>query len=272
MTSTSALTAAAVLLAGLSAALVVPGAAAPPGGTSGDGAGRLRSPALAPFSVPAAVLGLGLVLGSWLSTERLMLAAILGAVGVGVARLVQRGRDARSAERRSDQVLAVCEAMASDLAAGQPPLSSLDRAALEWPEFAPVAVAGRLGANVPAVLRELSGRPGARELRTLAATWQVAHDTGSGLADAIGQAADAIRSERRTVRLVAAELASAHATARMLAVLPLGVLLMGSGIGGDPIGFLTGSTPGLACLALGLGLSFAGLLWLERIAGGVLRR
>ena len=50
------------------------------------------------------------------------------------------------------------------------------------------------------------------------------------------------------------------------------MLLLGSGIGGDPVGFLTGSTAGLVCLALGLGLSFAGLLWLERIADRVLRR
>jgi tight adherence protein B len=72
--------------------------------------------------------------------------------------------------------------------------------------------------------------------------------------------------------LVAAELAAAYATARLLAVLPLGVLLLGSGIGGDPVGFLTGSTAGLVCLAVGIGLSFGGLLWLDRIAGRVLRR
>jgi tight adherence protein B len=58
----------------------------------------------------------------------------------------------------------------------------------------------------------------------------------------------------------------------MLAVLPVGVLLLGAGVGGDPIGFLTGTTPGLVCLALGLALSFSGLLWLERIADRVLRR
>ena len=82
------------------------------------------------------------------------------AVALGVGRLVRRRRAARAAEQRSDQVLAVCESMASDLAAGQPPLLSLDRAAAEWPEFAPVAVAGRMGADVPAALRELPARPG----------------------------------------------------------------------------------------------------------------
>ncbi len=229
---------------------------------------RALSPALVPLAVALSVLALW----SWLSTERFALVALLAGVASGVVRLVHRRRQSRVAEQRADEVLAVCDALSSDLAAGQPPLLSLDRAAAEWPEFAPVAVAGRMGADVPAVLRELATRPGARQLRTLAATWQVAHDTGSGLAAAIGEAAASIREDRRTARLVAAELAAAHATARMLAVLPLGVLVLGSGIGGDPIGFLTGSAAGLVCLALGLGLSFTGLLWLERIADRVLAR
>lgn len=213
-----------------------------------------------------------LALWSWLDAHQFALVTLLGLVVLGIARLVRRRQVARAADRTAERVLAVCDAMASDLAAGQPPLVSLRRAAEEWPDFAPVAVAGQMGADVPSQLRELAHRPGARQLRTLAATWQVAHDTGSGLAAAIGQAADAIRADRRTARLVATELASAHATARMLAALPVGVLLLGTGIGGDPVGFLTGTTAGLVCLAIGLGLSFAGLLWLERIADRVLGR
>jgi tight adherence protein B len=219
-----------------------------------------------------AVASMTLGLWVWLDAHRFALAVLLALVAVAVLRLVRRRRAAQAADRTADQVLAVCDAMASDLSAGQPPLASLDRAAAEWPDFAPAAVAGQMGADVPGVLRALGQRPGAGQLRTLAATWQVAHDTGSGLATAIGQAAEAIRADRRTARLVAAELAAAHATARMLAVLPVGVLLLGSGIGGDPVGFLTRSTAGLVCLAVGLGLSYAGLLWLERIADRVLGR
>ena len=100
----------------------------------------------------------------------------------------------------------------------------------------------------------------------------VAHRTGAGLALAIQRAAESIRGERRTARLVAAELSSARATAKMLAVLPLGVLLLGSGIGGDPVGFLVGTPVGLGCLATGLALSLAGMRWLDRIADGVLGR
>jgi tight adherence protein B len=256
----------AVTLATAAVALAVPGPLTLP--ASPSPVGRVVPRAL----VLLAVGSLALALWSWLDAHQFALALLSGLVAMAVGRMVRRRRAARAADHTADQVLAVCDAMASDLAAGQPPLASLDRAAVEWPGFAPVAVAGQMGADVPSLLRELASRPGAGQLRTLAATWQVAHDTGSGLAGAIRQAAEAIRADRRTARLVAAELAAAHATARMLAVLPVGVLLLGSGIGGDPVGFLTGSTAGLVCLAVGLGLSYAGLLWLERIADRVLRR
>lgn len=259
-------TIAAVALAAAATGLLVPGAA-----RLSEDRERLRGP-VSPVLGLVGVATVVLVLWSWLSTHRFVLVVMLGALALGVARLVRRRRAAKSAEARSEQVLAVCDAIASDLSAGQPPLRSLHRAATEWPEFTPVAVAGEMGADVPGALRELSLCPGARQFRTLAATWQVAHETGSGLASAVGQAAEAIREDRRTARLVQSELAAAHATARMLAVLPFGVLLLGSGVGGDPVGFLVGTTAGLVCLGLGLGLSFAGLLWLEGIADRVLGR
>ena len=266
MISPAAATVAAVLLACVSVALLMPASVNVPGRNA-----QVRSE-VPRVLVLLAVLTSALVLWSGLSPHRFVLVTLLACVTFGVVRLVRRSRAARAADRRCDQVLVVCDAVASELAAGQPPLLSLDRAAAEWPDFAPVAVAGRMGADVPTALRDLATRPGAGQLRILAATWQVAHDTGSGLADAIGQAAAAIRADRRTARLVAAELAAAYATARLLAVLPRGVLLLGSGIGGDPVGFLIDSTAGLVCLALGIALSFSGLLWLERIAGRVLRR
>ena len=260
------MTAVAVALVALAAALTVPGRGSLP-------ARRVRlGRRLHPLVVVLAVLCSGAVLWSWLPLQRFVLASILVGLVAGIGRMLRRRRATRAAEQRSEHVLAVCDAMASDLAAGQPPLLSLERAASQWPEFAPVATAGRMGADVPAQLRDLARRPGAAELGTLAATWQVAHETGAGLAGAIGRAAEVIREDRRTTRLVASELAAAHATARMLALLPVGVLLLGAGVGGDPVGFLTGSLPGLCCLALGLGLSFVGMLWLDRIADRVLGR
>jgi tight adherence protein B len=213
-----------------------------------------------------------LVAGTWLPGTTLALAVIVAGVALAVGSLVRRRRRARAADRRAEEVLAVCEALASDLAAGQPPVVCLTRAAAEWPELGPAAAAGEMGADVPAALRLLARRPGAVQLRNLAASWQVAHETGSGLAAAVNRAAQGIRAQRRTARLVSAELASARATARMLAVLPVGVLLLGAGVGGDPVGLLLTTPFGLGCLAVGSALSLAGLAWLEHIADRVLRR
>lgn len=234
-----------------------------PGGTGG---------ALSRAKGLLAVVAAGLVAWTFLTPHVFALGMIGGGVAMAVHGMVRRRRARRAADARASMVLGVCESMASDLAAGQPPVTVLERAADDWAELTPVAVAARMGADVPEALRALAALPGGGQLRALAASWQVAHGAGSGLSAAIARAATTIRAERRTARLVSAELASARATARMLAVLPAGVLLLGAGVGGDPVGFLLGSSFGLACLAVGLALAVAGLHWLDRIADRVLHR
>lgn len=217
----------------------------------------------------AAAAGAALLL---LDGTHFVLALVVLAVVVAVGREIDRRRRAAAADRRADLVLALCDGLAADLLAGQPPVMALDAAAEDWAELAPVASAARLGADVPSALRALAGRPGAGQLRIVAAAWQVAHRSGAGLARALELAADNLRAERATARVVATELVAAEATARLLAVLPLGVLLLGSGLGGDPVGFLLGTPPGLVCLVVGLGLAQVGMLWLARIGDQVTGR
>jgi tight adherence protein B len=194
----------------------------------------------------------------------------LGVVAVGAAagawRMTARGRERRVAQERADRVVEVCEALAGELRAGQPPLRALRHCVEVWSELEPVATAGELGADVPRALRKLASLPGASGLAEVASAWQVSHGSGGTMALALGRVAESSRRSRAAQRLVASELASAQATARLVAVLPVAVLAMGSGLGGDPWAFLLNTPVGLGCLALGLVLAYTGLTWIERIA------
>lgn len=223
----------------------------------------------APFALAAlaATTSLALVGG----TRGAVLVIGLGCVG-GVARSVARGRADRIRAARRSHVVEVGEAMVGELRAGQPPTRALARAADVWPELAPVVAASRLGADLPSAMRQAAGRPGAESLADLAAAWQVAERSGAGLSVALGQVVASARGRQLADALVAGELASARATARLVAALPVGTLAMSAGIGGDPWSFLLDSPVGVALLGAGVGLIFVGLAWIDRIAGSVTAR
>ncbi|MEV5000705.1 type II secretion system F family protein [Nocardioides sp. LML1-1-1.1] len=199
--------------------------------------------------------------------------AVLGLVGLGLAggahRMLRRTRAARRAAVHRTRVVELCDAVQAELAAGQSAEQALGRAADDWPFVGPAARAAATGGDVTAALRELAAVPGAGSLRVVAAAWLVAHRTGHGLADALGRVADDLRAAEQTHRVVVGELASARATARLLAALPVVALALGAGAGASPWAFLLGSTAGLACLVAGLALGYAGLAWVDALAADV---
>ena len=127
---------------------------------------------------------------------------------------------------------------------GQPAEAALDQAAEAWPVIGPVAQCQAYGGDVPAALRRAALEPGAEGMALVAAAWHVSHRTGHGLADALGRVAQALRDGRATDRVVRGELASARATARLVAALPLVALAIGAGSGGDPLSFLSAPRSG----------------------------
>ena len=256
----SGLVAVAATTAALSGWLMVTGTG------TGTGTGRAGLAVGERLATPARVVVLGVVLA--VVAPRAWLAP--GLVGLTVAwagwRLWRRRSDGRQAEQAAESLAQVCDLVAAELAAGVPPQTALDEAAAAWAVVAPVAEAARLGGDVPAALREAADMPGAGGLRLLAGAWAVSQRSGAGLSGATARVAAAIRREQATRRLVAAELASARATARLVAGLPLLALLMGSGAGGDPWAFLLETPGGWACLTAGSAAGLAGLWWIEQIA------
>lgn len=213
----------------------------------------------------AALIGLVAMAGRW--WVPVVLAAVFGAAGLWLWRTEQRHRHAVETGRR---VLEVCEQLAAELGAGLPTGLALERAVRVWPPLAAAAEAQRMGADVPAALRTLAdATSGAGQLRLLAAAWQVAHRTGQGLAAGVDRVAAELRADQVTRRVVQGELASARATARLMAVLPVLALAMGSGVGGDPWTFLLRHPLGWACLAGGGLCALAGLWWIESLARAV---
>jgi len=162
-------------------------------------------------------------------------------LGVAVIRgLAARRRD-RSATQARRRVIELCDGLRAELAGG----------------------------DVVSALRGLAVTPGAEALRVVAGAWHVAHRTGHGLADTLGRVAADLRAAERTRRVVGGELASARATARLLAALPGLALLMGSGAGARPLHFLLAHPAGLICLAGGLAAGYVGLAWIEALARDV---
>lgn len=234
-------------------------------GRGGGGPG----PPVAPAGVAALLVAAAVVLLDGTA----LVAALVGlgaAAGLGQGWRRRRGQRLRDARRA--RVVEVGEAMVGELRAGQPPGAALARAAEVWPDLTPVVAAARLGADVPAAFRDRSRLPGAEGLADLAAAWQVSERSGAALTTSLGQVVESARARRFASHLVAGELSSARATARLVAALPLGTLAMSAGIGGDPWSFLFDHPVGLACLAAGVALVLTGLAWIDRIAGSVVRR
>jgi tight adherence protein B len=216
--------------------------------------------------MPAVALALGGGAFVLLGVSGVLLAASLTVLVGGVGWLHTCGRRRREAERGRRETLESCDALTAELRAGQPAAQALHRAAEQHPALLPAARACVLGGDVPGALRAGAAEPGRAGLRVVAAAWQVAEGSGSGLVTTLQRVADSLRADDATTAEVAASLSPARATARMLAVLPVLGLLLGSGLGGDPLGLLLGSVVGNTLLLTGVLLALAGTVWVERLA------
>jgi len=199
--------------------------------------------------------------------------AVVGAAGVPLLRRVRRAGEVRRArERRGDEVIALCAALAGEVRAGRQPGEALLRAARDsgglGEAHASVLAAARFGGDVPGALAGAARQPGAEGLLGLAACWRVAVDQGAGLAAGLDRLEGALRADRDQRADLRAQLAGARSTAVMLAGLPVLGLVLGTALGADPLHVLLHTGAGLGCLLVGGVLEGVGLWWALRIVRG----
>jgi tight adherence protein B len=214
--------------------------------------------------------GVVLVCACWMVTAGtpLDIALIGGPVvlGVAVRSLVSAQLARRRRRVRQLAVIEMCDALSAELRSGLPAATALERACDAYPEWAPVVAASRLGSDVVAALRRASREPGAEGLGFIAAGWEVAGSAGAALAGVLERIAVGLRSDEDARAEVVACLGPVRSTAKLLAVLPLFGLALGSSMGASPVSFLVSTGAGVACLGGGLVLVAVGVLWVERLA------
>ena len=234
---------------------------------------RARAPAHRPAPnvrlVPLLLCGVGaLAAAGWLVdlVRGAVLGLSLGASCAGAVWTLAQARRSRLRSRTRDEVARGCSELAALLRAGHPPGRALQLVADGVSVFVEPAAYAAVGGELTEALQRVGSRPGCHGLRGLAGAWRIAERTGASLTAFLDDLAANLTAEGELVRTVETELAAPRMSGRLLGFLPLVGLVLGFAIGGDPVGYLTGSIPGLACLGVGICLAVAGVVWTEKLA------
>ena len=162
-------------------------------------------------------------------------------------------------------------ALAAELRAGAPVSLALQRAGVrQWP----LAIAAiRRGGTPQDIARALENDARQAEiLRPLAAAWALATTSGMALAPMVDGIAQWARAQEDVRDELQAQLAGPRATGRMLAALPAFAIIIGFGIGADPLGWLFGTPLGVLCVVGGLACTLSGLAWMGALSRRVERQ
>lgn len=230
---------------------------------------RVRAARWREWACPGAGIALALLGGS-------VLPLLAGAAALPLVRrwLRVRARE-RARTAREAEVVALCGAVVGELRAGAQPgqaLTAAMRRTVAGPggpgaEAAGILAAAAFGGDVPGALRQAAREPGAEGLAGMAACWRVSVGGGAGLAAGLDRLEGALRADRDRRESLRAQLAGARSTVVVLALLPLVGLLIGTGLGADPLRVLLHTPLGWGCLVAGVVLEALGLLWCRRIVG-----
>ena len=222
------------------------------------------------FVVVSAIAGIVVgVLGAALLSN-LILALVLGAVGLFIPTLLLRAALSKRADRLREQLPDVLTIMAASLRAGHSFLQSLDTVAKEIAqpaaaEFQRVVAEIRLGRPAEDALESLAVRVGSEDFKWAVLAVNIQREVGGNLAEILDNVADTLRERatmRRQIRVLTAE---GRLSAWVLALLPVAIGLYMAAVNPSYIGLLVTTTIGLVMLGTALALLVLGIFWMRKI-------
>ncbi|MDO5668499.1 MAG: type II secretion system F family protein [Corynebacterium sp.] len=214
------------------------------------------------------LLGIGLlllVLGN-------LTATVAGLLAAAAATWVIRDARSRALTRRREKCTAAFLGhLVGELRTGHSMTVAVDHAAEHLPAETPRDLADTLLVVRSHVHRGISGAAALDdappELAPLAALWRLADRHGLPLTALVAQAQTRLDARLRHRDTTTATLQGPQATAVILTLLPLAGIAMGTAMGADPVGFLTGGGLGGVLLVLGTALAAGGFVWARHIIG-----
>jgi tight adherence protein B len=153
----------------------------------------------------------------------------------------------------------------SELMAGLLVDDALGRACATLPSHCMTNTFEALSANgdIATALEADAQRADLEVLADVALIYQVCARTGAPMTDSLMRLIKSVRDQQRRQRTLVQETASTKATAVVLAALPILGILMGLGLGRNPLTWFLHSALGALCLATGVGLEVLGWLWVR---------
>lgn len=228
-----------------------------------------RGESLPPVVIMAAFPVLtGMFIASGIDAASVIALLIGGAV---VAWRVRRTHALKTGRKQAGVLASFLGLCTGNLRAGAPMAEAMDYALANVSPVGGVtevlgtaARRARFGSGGPAVLIDAQ----ATDLRRLGTLWEVSEKQGIPLVRLLEQMRIRIDARERHRKATSAQLQGPQATAVILALLPLAGILMGTAMGADPIGFLTGGGLGGVLLVTGVSLVAGGFVMTQKILEG----
>jgi tight adherence protein B len=193
-------------------------------------------------------------------------------VATAVAARIRRRRRAQECRR---ETIAFAHAAAGEIRAGRTAAEALAAAAGQLPQLRAVLASAvhavRAGAPLETALLDAVAGGGAvadvgrQRVAVVAAVWGLGAETGARVADTLEAVAAAFAAEDEHAEEMDAAAAGPRATVLLLAVLPLGGLLVGSAMGTSPLQVLLHTRLGTLLMGAAAVLDLVGVVWMRRL-------